>query len=394
MLARARRRSRSVGDFNVFLHGLRSRELEQLPRGAGTVLHGGAAGAWYFEWFAERYSTAVRRHIAVEAFAGRPDGLDERVEWLEQSLGDLGPVGAGEVDLVFAGQVIEHLWPDEVTGFLLESRRVLRPGGTLAVDSPNRRVTTAIGWEHPEHTLEFRPDEILELVELAGFEDAQIRGLWLCFDRERNEFLPLDRASRSWPSERRAKEAAGRPEDSFVWWLEAQRGSAEVDEERLSDRVEEIFAAYRGFRFARLKHSVGSLSGVGRDRLVAARGGEAGHLVFGPYVPMREGRWTARFRVAAGPGHAVKPFGVVDVALSSTTDVLARKELTAEVLPPDGGLHEIAIPFQLPSTEPSVEFRVQTYGAVPMAALLDVLVAPETPAPRGAQGQRLGAAQA
>ena len=89
---------------------------------ARTVLHGGSAGAWYFDWFRERYPTSVERHIGVEAFAERPATLPDGVAWLHRSLGDLEPVSDGEVDLVFAGQVIEHLWPEEITGFLTRDR--------------------------------------------------------------------------------------------------------------------------------------------------------------------------------------------------------------------------------------------------------------------------------
>ena len=379
MLGRSRRGLRTVGDFNDFLHGLRSRELARLPRDARTVVHGGAAGSWYFDWFADWYPTPVRRHIGVEAFASRPAELHADVEWLERSLGDLEPVGDGDADLVFAGQVVEHLWPDEIGGFLLESHRVLRRGGTLAMDSPNRRVTTAIGWEHPEHTVEFRGDEMLDLVTLAGFDRVRVRGIWLCFDRQRNRFLPLDASPRTIPTEQRIAAAAGRPEDSFVWWLEAERGDAEPDRERLTKQVRKIYERYRAYRFSRLKHSVGSVSGVGSDRVVAARAREAGHLLFGPYVPMRPGSWSARFRLAAGPGHVSGPFGLVDIAAGSGGEVVVRKELTEESLPFDGFLHEVSVPFLLNTAELSVEFRAQSYGAVPMSAVLHVDVEGEEP---------------
>jgi SAM-dependent methyltransferase len=394
MLGGFRRGLRTVGDFNDFLHGLRSQELSRLPRDARTVVHGGAAGSWYFDWFAEWYPTPVGRQIGVEAFAPRPPELHEDVEWLERSLGDLEPIGDGEVDLVFAGQVIEHLWPEEIAGFLLESHRVLRPGGVLAMDSPNRRVTTAIGWEHPEHTVEFRADEMLDLVRLAGFDRARVRGIWLCFDRERNRFLPLDASPRTSPTEQRVAEAAGRPEDSFVWWLEAERGDSKPDRERLAQHVREIYDGYRAYRFARLKHAVGSVSGVGRDRLVAANAGEGGHLIFGPYVPMRPGRWVARFCLAAGPARARTPFGLVDVSVGKDADVVARKELTGETFALDGVLHEVAVPFVLADTELSVEFRAQSYGAVPMAAVLHVAVEPGGPPSESAADHSVATARA
>jgi SAM-dependent methyltransferase len=390
MLSRLRG-GRSVGDFNLFLHELRSRELERLPRGADTVVHGGAAGSWYFDWFGEHYPTQVRHHVGVEAFAARPDGLGDDIEWLMRSLGNLDSIRDGEADLVFAGQVIEHLWPEEVVGFLLESHRILRPGGTLAIDSPNRRVTTAIDWEHPEHTVEFRPDEIVELAELAGFVEARVRGVWLCFDRERNRFLPLDRCSRTWPAERRAAEATGRPDDSFVWWLEARRAARDPDANSLDQRVRRIYESYRRSRFARLKHAVGSLSGVGEDRVVATAVGEAGFLVYGPYVPMRPGHWKAHFRVAAGPSASAGSFVAVDVAVGGET--IARKEPASE-LPLDGVLHEVELPFELGRAEPSVEFRVQSNGALPVSALLHVAVERVTYPGESSTGATLEAARA
>jgi SAM-dependent methyltransferase len=369
-----------VPDFSALLHELRSRELRRLPPGAATVLHGGSAGRWYFDWFEELYPTPARRHIGIDALNPRPPDVPAEIDWLQRSLGDLAPVGTGEVDLVFAGQVIEHLWPGEVVRFLQESSRVLRPGGRMALDSPNRRVTTALGWEHPEHTVEFRPDEIVELLELAGFDEISVRGLWLCFDAREQRFLPLEGASAdgAWTVERRADAAEPRPDDSFVWWAEAVRGDQFVDLERLRLRVAEIYADYRSFRFGRLQHAVGVESGVGVDRLVSARAGEYGYLVFGPYVPMERGRWRARFRVAAGgPGEeADGVLGVADVVVGPDAEVIEVYEITPEVLPADGRLREIVVPFELSRPESGMEFRVRSAGAVSLSALLHVVIEP------------------
>src|SRR5262249_31699591 len=157
-------------DFSARLHELRSSELQRLPSEAKTVLHGGASAGWYFRWFTENYPGVVERHIGVEAFLERPGDLPHNVVWLRRTLGDLGSVPEASVDMVFGGQVIEHLWAADVANFLSESHRVLRPEGILALDSPNRRVTEAIGWRHPQHTVEFSVDEIVLLIEAAGFD--------------------------------------------------------------------------------------------------------------------------------------------------------------------------------------------------------------------------------
>jgi len=367
-----------MADFNDLLHELRTRELGHVPPGAATVLHGGSAGQWYFDWFEERYPTSVRRHIGVDVFSERPEELAGEVEWLKRSLGDLSPVGDGEVDLVFAGQVIEHLWPEEVVGFLLEARRVLRRGGVLAMDSPNRRVTTALEWEHPQHTVEFCPDEIVELLEATGFQEISIRGLWLCFDRDRQRFLSLEGAADDgdWTAERRAEAARERPDDSFVWWAEALRGDGPPDEQLLRRRVDEIYAEYRGGRFSRLKHAAG-VESVGADRIVTVRPGELGYLVRGPFVPMQSGRWVAKFQVAveADGGAAEGIVGVADVAVADG-DVVDLCELTTDVVPPDGRLHEVAVPFELEEPAFGVEFRVRTTGVATLRALLHVVVEP------------------
>jgi SAM-dependent methyltransferase len=369
-------------DFNDFLHELRSRELEKLPPGAATVLHGGSAGSWYFEWFEERYPTAVERHIGVEAFSPAPDPLPPNVEWLQRTLGDLSPVEGSSVDLVFAGQVLEHLWPEDVAGFLAEAHRVLRPGGTLALDSPNRLVTAKLGWDHPEHTVEFTVDEVRELLDLAGFDGIRIRGVWICFDPTAGRVLPFDELGEvdGWDSARRAEKAEGRPEDSFVWWAEAERAEREPDREQLHRRVQEAYEIYRSQRLSRMHRTHGSVREANGRKVVTGRRGRAGHLLFGPYVPMRPGRWVARFRLAAGPVRWRKPepdepLGSIDVMVGdSEPKVVAEKALTGHELPPDGVERELELPFELDQTVFGAQFRVHTLGRVRMRAQYPVEV--------------------
>lgn len=230
-------------DFNDLLHELRAIELRRLPIDGGVLLSAGCAGAWYFDWV-EQCAGPFERHIGVELFSPEPAGLGSNVRWIAESASAMPSVPDASVDVVFSGQNIEHLWADDMVGFLLEARRVLRAGGTLVVDSPNRLVVEALGWVQPQHTIELSPAEAIELLELAGFSPRTVRGLWSCRDQRTGRLLELI------PS---PNDAAGilersvgrRPvDDDFVWWIEAERTDADPDREALASRVGELFAAH------------------------------------------------------------------------------------------------------------------------------------------------------
>ena len=87
------------------------------------------------------------------------------------------PVRSAAVDVVANFQVIEHLW--DQTGFLAECHRVLRPGGTLLITTPNR-ATFSPGQDtplNPFHTRELDADELAELLRGAGFDIDFLGGL-------------------------------------------------------------------------------------------------------------------------------------------------------------------------------------------------------------------------
>ncbi|MDQ2984765.1 MAG: methyltransferase domain-containing protein [Actinomycetota bacterium] len=387
MFRSRKRRATAPDDFNVFLHEtVRTPHLGRLPAGARTILHGGSASLSYFEWFSANYPTEATRHIGVDAYAGEPEGLPDNFEWVASSLGEISPVEDGSVDLVYGGQVIEHLWPDETAGFLCEAHRVLRPGGALALDSPNREVTMAQDWNHPEHTLEFSVAEILELLELAGFDGATARGLWLCRDPDTGRDLPIFARDEggAWPWPKRVELGEAHPADSFLWWVDATRGNREPDREAILPRLGELYPAYRRHRLGRFQHETGSVREEDGRRVVRAGKGAQGHLLFGPFVPMPPGLWEARFSLRAGPAgrfDSVDPdeiLGWIDVAKAINVtsgldaEAVVVRELTAADVPPDGEWVELALPFELDETAFAVQFRARTAGRTRLSADLDV----------------------
>jgi SAM-dependent methyltransferase len=367
--------SATVDDFNAELHELRSRELRRLPGGARTVLSGGCAGSWYFDWFDENYPTQVERHIGVDAYAARPSTLPHRVEWLEGRLGDLSAVADGEIDLLFAGQVIEHMWPDDLADFLVEAHRVLSHGGTLALDSPNRMVAEALGWTQPEHTIELTVDEIHELLELSGFAEIEVRGILLSHEATSGRTFALthDGGGEEWPWGRRVDEAAHRPEESFIWWATAIRSQRRPEVDAVRQRVVELYDQVRPRYLRRLRSEVGRPAVLGDEPAARAESGERGFLVRGPGIALPPGDWNATFLIAAERENRLDDeaiVGWVEVAAGDGRPLVVRSLTASDVT--DRAGRPVSVHFRLEETTFNGEFRVHSTGDVAMTARLAV----------------------
>jgi SAM-dependent methyltransferase len=101
------------------------------------------------------------------------------VRYSYHSMVDLSDYPDGSVDLVYSGQSIEHVPQDVADTVLSEVRRVLAPGGHLALDTPNARVTRLqqAAFIDPDHEYEYTHEELSEKLLRAGFEIIESRGL-------------------------------------------------------------------------------------------------------------------------------------------------------------------------------------------------------------------------
>lgn len=94
------------------------------------------------------------------------------VRYLYRSMADLAPIPDGSVDLVVSGESIEHISEAEADAVCDHAFRILRPGGSFCLDTPNAALTRLESPDaliHPEHQKEYYPAEIRAKLERRGF---------------------------------------------------------------------------------------------------------------------------------------------------------------------------------------------------------------------------------
>lgn len=361
-------------DINVLLHAARSARLRQIPSGAKVMCSAGCAGTWYFDWVEKCYGP-VDRHIGVEYYTPKPVQLPSNVDWVENTVSDMSAVGGESCDLVFSGQNLEHLWPDEVVGFLLESWRILSSGGVLVIDSPNRSITERLSWSHPEHTVELTLAEAKELVSLAGFDVTRSFGIWLCQDPDTASILPFEPAEEGsgWTVPERLVLASSFPSDSFIWWLEAEKTARQPDEQALQLRMSEIFEAAWAERIQRLKWSVGIEERRADGTWIVCEKGVGGHMLWGPFMPLKGGSYRVTFQIKAVQSQSEdqdQPIAICDVTKEPGAEPIVVQEIRASDL--TGG--SVTLDFTLPKLAFGIQFRCQSLGVARVECLQAIVL--------------------
>lgn len=115
-----------------------------------------------------------RTFTAVDKISSAIEGLKKRypgAKFISMNIPPLDGLRDNSFDLVVSFQVIEHIDNDRL--FLREIHRVLKPGGTAMITTPNRVMSLT---RNPWHVREYLPDE---LADLAGkfFSQVLMKGI-------------------------------------------------------------------------------------------------------------------------------------------------------------------------------------------------------------------------
>ena len=174
-------------------HYGRSVFIRSLPRADRILDIGGAAvgdpsGALTLMGYPYRFNELVivdlpseERHPLYQDEA-RPSSLESpqgRVTYRYHSMTDLSSYASGSFDLVYSGQSIEHVTRREADRVMSQVRRVLAPGGVLAIDTPNSRLTRlqTDNFIDPDHKYEYSHREMSAMLRGHGFVIEQAMGI-------------------------------------------------------------------------------------------------------------------------------------------------------------------------------------------------------------------------
>lgn len=123
--------------------------------------------------------------VAAADLMGKPSDLDA-VQWMRADLNEPLPTSNGAFDLVIAAEVIEHL--ENPRAMAREVFRLLRPGGTAIVSTPNNESWRSLislllrghyvefcDTSYPAHITALLRQDLEHIFAEAGFEPPQFR---------------------------------------------------------------------------------------------------------------------------------------------------------------------------------------------------------------------------
>lgn len=162
----------------------------QLPAGEVILDLGGANCPLYKMGYAHAFKKLYlidlppeARHDMYKDVIVDPDCAGGEVIIRYGDMTELDSFADASADFIWSGQSIEHVPYEKGLAMCRAAYRVLKPGAAFCLDTPNRLVTeihtrdVGGGFIHPEHCIEYRPDELKHLIEEAGFEIEAVWGI-------------------------------------------------------------------------------------------------------------------------------------------------------------------------------------------------------------------------
>ena len=170
--------------------------------------------------------------------------------------------------------------------------------------------------------------------------------------------LPFDpnQPTPGWSITERLILARDRPDDSFIWWVEAVRNERAPDAVATHAMMADLFRKHWPERVQRLLVPAGHGSRQSPEgEWIESAAGQGGVTIFGPYMPLRAGRYRVTWQIKAAV--AESPVAVCEVVAGSGAEVLARHEVRSNE-------SRVSLEFEVAETTFGLQFRcISTGGA-------------------------------
>jgi SAM-dependent methyltransferase len=119
-------------------------------------------------------------HYQEDARPASRDIDQGRVTYRYHSMTDLTGLETASFDLVYSGQSIEHVTRKDAEMVVAQVRRVLKPDGIFALDTPNSRLTrlqSPTAFIDPDHKHEYSHSELSAMLRGHGFSITRAYGI-------------------------------------------------------------------------------------------------------------------------------------------------------------------------------------------------------------------------
>jgi SAM-dependent methyltransferase len=173
------------------IHNARLKLVRSLLPPADTILDlGGAYSPLYRMGYPYDFKQLVlidlppeKRHQQFKRVSLEHTRKGGEIQILYGDMTELAGVEDNSVDLVWAGQVIEHVPIEAGQRMCKNVLRVLREGGSFCLDTPNGLIssihaaTAGLTFINPDHKVEYRPAELRQMLGDTGFRVILEKGI-------------------------------------------------------------------------------------------------------------------------------------------------------------------------------------------------------------------------
>jgi len=165
----------------LFIHNTRIKLIKHILPKADVILDiGGANGSLIEYGYAHKFKKLIitdlppesrieelKKKDMAEKWCSHKN-IDADIEILYTSMTDLSMIEDDSVNLVWVGQVVEHVAENELIKSFSEIKRILKPDGVFCFDTSNAilaRIHSPQSLLHPEHKKEYTPTEMRKLLQ-------------------------------------------------------------------------------------------------------------------------------------------------------------------------------------------------------------------------------------